>query len=60
MGLSSMFAHRFPILVSIWHTAVGLTGTLGTPRRGGASSEKNPKQVPVTRPSQRWEPRDQT
>ena len=43
MGLSSMFAHCFPIPVSVWHTAVGLTGTLGTPRRGGVGSKEEPQ-----------------
>lgn len=43
VGFSSVFAHCFPILVGIWHTAVRLTGTLGTPRRGGAGFREEPQ-----------------
>ena len=53
------FSHCFPILVSDCHAAVGLTGTPGALGRSGDGFREETKQVPVTRPCQRWVPRDQ-
>lgn len=54
------FSHCFPILarafgIQLW----GLWEHLAHPEGVGLVSEKKPKQVPVTRPSQCWEPWDQ-
>lgn len=62
MSLRSVFA---PLFFSVFpnpdqHLArsCGLTGTLAHTEGVGLVSEKKPKQMPVTRLPQCWEPRD--